>query len=123
MGNDRIPRFQFLNNYTFANSATLGGATPAAYTGVKQTQVANPNITWEVATTYNLGFDTKFLGNAFNLEFDIYKQKRDHILANGTAVVPLYAALSLPQENVGSGESKGLEISLGYTKKIGESRL
>jgi len=120
MGNDRIPRFQFLNNYTFSNAATLGGANPAAYTGVRQTQVANPNITWEVATTYNIGFDTKFLNNAFNLEFDIYKQKRDHILASGTAVVPLYAAVSLPKENVGSAESKGLEVSLGYTRKIGE---
>ena len=126
MGNDKIryndkdQHYTYLTNYTFDWNATLGGGNPAAYTGVRQVQTGNPNVTWEIATTYNIGFDTKFLNNAFNLEFDVYKQKRDHILAQSSAVVPLYAALALPAENVGSGESKGLEVSLGYTKKIGE---
>ncbi|HZL11297.1 MAG TPA: TonB-dependent receptor [Prolixibacteraceae bacterium] len=124
MGNDKIrynnadQHYTYLTNYTFDWNATLGGDNPAAYTGVRQVQTGNPNVTWEVATTYNLGFDAKFLNSAFNLEFDIFKQKRDHILDQSTAVVPLYAALELPAENVGSAESQGFEIALGYSKKI-----
>jgi TonB-linked SusC/RagA family outer membrane protein len=126
MGNDRIryngadQHYTYLTNYTFANNAVLGGASPAAYTGINQVQTGNPNVTWEVATTYNLGFDAKFLNKAFNLEVDIFKQKRDNILAQGGAVVPLYAALSLPAENVGSAQSQGLEVALGYTKNLGD---
>jgi TonB-linked SusC/RagA family outer membrane protein len=126
MGNDKInyngsdQHYTYLTNYTFANNAVLGGANPAAYTGINQVQTGNPNVTWEVATTYNVGFDTKVLNNAVNVEFDIFKQKRDHILAQATAVVPLYAGLALPAENVGSCESKGFEVAVGYAKKFGE---
>jgi TonB-linked SusC/RagA family outer membrane protein len=126
MGNDKInyngadQHFTYMTNYTFGNNAILGGANPVGYTGIVQVQTGNPNVTWEVATTYNLGFESRLLDNSISLEVDIFRQKRDKILAQAGAVVPLYAGLSLPAENVGSCESKGFEATLGYTKNFGQ---
>lgn len=123
VGNDRIryngqdQHYTYLTNYTFDYAAVLGGASPQAYTGIRQVQSGNPNVTWEVATTYDLGFDTKMFDNLLSIGFDIFKQNRDNILDQAGAVVPLYAGVSLPAENVGSAETRGLEFSLDYTKR------
>ena len=67
LGNDKIRingvdhNFDFLTQYTFANNGIFGGANPVAYTGLLQQQTANPNIHWEVGTTYNIGLETKLL--------------------------------------------------------------
>lgn len=122
MGNDKIPRYNFLTQYTFGNNGLFGGSNPLAYTGIVQVQTANPNITWEVATTYNIGFEAKLLKNALSFEFDIFKQKREKILELPGAVIPLYAGLTLPKANVGSAESKGFEVSLMYNKSVRDFR-
>ena len=113
MGNDNVAAFQYLTTYTFSSAAILGG-TPQ--TGVWLNRTANPNITWEVANTFNAGLDAKFL-NKFNLEMDVFKTKRDNILATRNAAVPSYAGLSLPDENIGKCSSWGTEIVLGYNNR------
>ncbi|MFT3935174.1 MAG: TonB-dependent receptor [Chitinophagaceae bacterium] len=129
IGNDKVQylgvdqNFAYLTNYTFANNAVFGGSNPAGYTGLQQIQTANPNIHWEVGTTYNIGLESKFLNNAFTFELDVFKQSRNSILAQPSAAVPLYTGLNLPPVNDASTESKGFEVSLNYTKKIGEVRL
>lgn len=128
MGNDRIrynnvdQRFTYLTNYTFGQNGVFGGENPLAYTGIVQVQTANPHVTWEVATTYNIGLEAKFLKNAVSFELDFFKQKRDKILDQATAAVPAYAGLSLPAENIGSAESRGFEVTLGYNKSYHDFR-
>ncbi len=129
MGNDKIryngvdQNYTYLTNYTFDYNGIFGGSNPVGYTGLRQVQTANPNVHWEVGTTYNLGFEAKFLNNALSFEFDIYKQHRDNILAQPSGSVPLYTGLNLPAVNDASCESKGFEASLNYTKRFGEFRL
>jgi TonB-linked SusC/RagA family outer membrane protein len=118
MGNDRVDRFNYLTTYTFDWPATFGGSNPQKYSGVKQLRSANPDITWEVSTTTNLGIETKFLDNALSFDFDIFKTKRDKILATRSAAIPQYTGLSLPKENIGKCESNGFEASLNYSKKF-----
>lgn len=121
MGNDKVDAFQYLTTYTFSNAAVLGGGTPAAQTGVWQNRTANPNITWEVSTTYNAGLESRFL-NAFDFSFDLFKTKRHDILATRNAAIPEYSGLILPDENIGECSSWGTEVSLNYKKKIGDLR-
>lgn len=124
LGNDKIryngtdQHYTYLTNYTFGQNGIFGGGSPEEYTGIVQVQTGNPNVTWEVATMYNLGIDAKMFDSAVSLSVDIFKQERDKILGQAGAVVPLYAGLSLPAENIGSTESKGLEATLGYGKSF-----
>jgi TonB-linked SusC/RagA family outer membrane protein len=129
MGNDKIQyggqdqNFTYLTNYTFDYNGIFGGANPVGYTGLRQIQTANPNVHWEVGTTYNVGIETKFLKNAVSFELDIFKQHRDNILAQPVGSVPLYTGLNLPAVNDASCESKGFDASISYTKSIGAVRI
>lgn len=122
MGNDKVDAFQYMTTYTFQNPAVLGGETPKAQTGIWQKRTANPNITWEVSTTYNVGLEATFLKD-FNFELDVFKTKREKILATRNASIPDYAGLTLPDENIGECSSYGTEIVLNYKKKIGDFNL
>ncbi|MGQ1890941.1 TonB-dependent receptor [Thermophagus sp. OGC60D27] len=119
MGNDRISRFQYMTTYTFDNPAILGGTSPQPQTGVWQNRTGNPNVTWEVATTTNIGFDSRFL-KRFTLDVELFQTKRKDILATRNAAIPEYSGLSLPDENIGEAEAKGFEASLGFSEKFGE---
>lgn len=119
MGNDKVDPFQYMTTYTFQNPAILGGDNPKAQTGLWQNRTANPNITWEVSTTYNVGLESGFL-NDFTFELDIFKTKREKILATRNASIPEYAGLTLPDENIGECSSYGTEISLNYKKQMGD---
>lgn len=70
MGNDKVDAFQYLTAYTFDNQAILGGGIES---GLWLLRTANPDITWEVANTYNVGIETRFL-KYFNFEADFFKQ-------------------------------------------------
>src|SRR5690606_16832353 len=83
MGNDKIDNFQFLSNYGFEKNSVLQGAifvdnltfNPAIY----PVRVANPNITWEVANTLNVGLEAQLWNGRFGLEFDYFRADRDKI--------------------------------------------
>ncbi len=122
IGNDKVAAYQYMTTYTFQNPAVLGGSTPKVQTGLWQKRTANPNITWEVATTYNIGLEAGFL-NDFNFELDVFKTKRKNILATRNASIPDYAGLILPDENIGECSSYGTEFSLGYKKRLGDFNL
>ncbi|MGD9928450.1 MAG: TonB-dependent receptor [Mangrovibacterium sp.] len=122
MGNDKISKYQFLTTYTFGNNATLGGDSPSSQTGIVQVRNANPNVKWEVSTTTNIGFESKFL-KYFSWDLDLFKTKRKDILANGASYIPDYTGLSLPSENIGECETKGLETVVGYKQRLGKFNL
>ncbi|UZR97404.1 SusC/RagA family TonB-linked outer membrane protein [Chondrinema litorale] len=119
MGNDKIAQYQYLTTYTFGNNATLGGNSPSPQTGITQVRTANPNVSWEVATTINLGLETSFL-DYFSFDLDLFKTKRTDILYSGVSYVPDYAGLSLPAENIAEAETKGFEAVLGYNNTFGK---
>lgn len=111
MGNDKVDAFQYLTAYTFDNPAILGGGIES---GLWLLRTANPNITWEVANTYNVGIETRFL-KYFNFEADFFKTKRNNILATRNAAIPEYAGLTLPDENIGICSNIGTELILGFS--------
>lgn len=121
MGNDKVAPYQFMMSYTFSNPAILGGTDPQQHMGILQKRTANPNITWEVANTYNIGLESRFL-NYFNLELDLFKTDRSNILAKRYASLPEFSGLSLPDENIAKCSSKGLELSVNYNRTVKDIR-
>ena len=115
MGNDKVDAFQYMTAYTYDNPAILNGGV--INNGLWLLRTANPNITWEVANTYNVGIEAKFL-RYFNFEADFFKTKRNNILATRNAAIPEYAGLTLPDENIGICSNIGTELTLGFAKQI-----
>ena len=116
MGNDKIGPYQYLTSYTYGNNYAYNSVTNQ---GLIQTNAPNPNITWEVAETTDIGFETGIFNGLLRAEFDVFSTKRSNILANRNASVPAYTGLTLPSENIGRTKNEGFEISLSHSSHLG----
>ena len=109
LGNDNVAAYQFLASYSFS-ATSLGPVTTTAY----ETKVPNPNITWETATSANIGFDVELLRNRLSLGFDYFVNTRDDILTLPNKTLPVYSGITPPAQNIGKFENRGFEVTLGY---------
>lgn len=117
VGNDAISDFGYLStvgggfNYTIGSS---GAITP----GYAPTSLDNPDLRWEQTSQTNIGFDARLV-NTFTVTFDYYKKKTSGILRPIT--IPGYVGVSSsPVGNIADMQNSGLELELGYRKKIGD---
>ena len=117
IGMDPGSPFQYINKYALGAGMTFGDSKDVV-TKIYQSTVANPNITWEEQTTYNIGFDSYLLDQMFHLNAEVFYNNRSDILVARDASVPAYTGLSLPSENIAEVENKGFEIDLGFHKNL-----
>lgn len=115
MGYDIVDAFQYMSMYTLEGGAVFNGMQSQ---GIALATVPNPNITWEIAATTDIGFDTRFLRDRLTFEFDWFRTKRSNILTARNASVPDFTGLELPDENIGKAENKGIEMMLGFRDRL-----
>ncbi|GAA3561722.1 TonB-dependent receptor [Snuella lapsa] len=120
LGNDRVDPFQYIGAFGYASGWVVSGSDQR---GIAATTTPNPNITWEVTETTDIGLELGFLKNKLTFEVDIYKSKTTDILGARQASIPTYTGLSLPDENIGEMESQGIELQAGYKQNFGEFNL
>ena len=108
---------QYLNTYKFTGYY-LFGSSYAPY--LTPTRTPNPEITWEVGTTYNLGFDFKFLQNRLSWETDVFYHKRTNMLIYRNASLPETSGITLPRENLGEMCNRGFESLIGWQDRAGK---
>lgn len=79
---------------------------------------ANADLKWEQTQASDIGFDAT-LFNSLNVTFDVYKKLTKGMLQD--VQLPAYAGFAeQPSANTGDMENKGVELSLGYSNKIGD---
>lgn len=118
-GNDRVDPFYYLEGYEFSNGYMVNGTY---YTGIMDTGIPNENITWETATSSNIGVDfSLFEGRMFG-EFDYFVKNTENILITRSASVPLTFGSELPKENLGVVDNHGVEAILGWKDQVGSFR-
>jgi TonB-linked SusC/RagA family outer membrane protein len=119
LGNDRVANFQYLQIYNIGNSYIFG-EDPQRTNGLTPGTTPNPNITWETSQKLNLGFDFRLKQRLLEGSIDLFYELRSDILAPRNASVPVYAGLSLPDENIGEVSNRGIEIQLNHQNTINE---
>jgi TonB-linked SusC/RagA family outer membrane protein len=119
MGNDLVSAFQYLTTYGYGRNYVIGGTDVS---GLQETNVPNPNITWETAKTWNIGLDATLWDGLLGIEFDYFNTRRSDILTRRSATIPSYTGLSLPDENIGIVDNKGFELILTHANSINEFR-
>ncbi|HEX6925965.1 MAG TPA: SusC/RagA family TonB-linked outer membrane protein [Longimicrobiaceae bacterium] len=72
-------------------------------------QLENPDLTWEVARTLNVGVDAR-LFDRFDLSLDAYRRVNDDLLLNVT--LPGTSGVNSIVRNIGSIENRGIELSI-----------
>jgi hypothetical protein len=68
----------------------------------------------------NIGLEGTLLGNAVDFTVDAFYTKRTRMLEVPNAAIPAYLGLSLPNENIGSAENKGIEAAVSYKRTVGQ---
>ncbi len=122
VGNDQIgsQRFIYLSTVNDGASGYSGFGTEfnTGYGGIGEGRMANPDITWEVATKYNVGLELGFF-DALRINADVFYEKRKNIFLTPQAseVSGLPSGYDL-YANMGVMENRGFEISAEYGKQI-----
>ncbi|MDR2003084.1 MAG: TonB-dependent receptor [Prevotella sp.] len=121
VGNDAIAgragRFFYLSDINYGDMTGsgyfLGQTFTDGYPGYTIGRYANPDITWEESTKYNLGLELGFLkGEPVKLQVDVFKDIRDKIYWERENFPATSGFEKKIQGNVGKVESHGVDASL-----------
>ena len=123
VGNDNMGRFPYL--YTLDYTPNIGynwGSNLSSGTipGIHYTQMASPNVTWEVARKTDFGFDFVAFDNKFSLTMDYFHEKRTGIFIQRMFLPDITGLESYPWVNVGAVKSQGFDGNFQYKDHIGE---
>ena len=135
VGNDKmyegntLIRFPYLytigteNNHSYRWSQ--GSNSSNTYSGLRYTQVASNNVTWEVATKNDLGVDLYVFNDKFQVTFDYFDEKRTGIYMS-RSFLPQIVGIGTditPKANVGATRTKGFDGNFKYADRFGDVRL
>ena len=113
--NQGIPGNRFVTLLTSVNNGLSGSAQ-------FQSNLANPEVSWEKTKYSNAGIDATFLNWRFSFSFDIYDRQTDGLLLNlplplfsGTTTGWSPGAMQAPWVNVGAMSNKGFDLTIRST--------
>lgn len=118
MGNDRIAPYQFTSAYYIGLQGYHFGRPTVSSLGIVPGVTPNPDVTWEVATSQNIGLDGVLWNGVLGFNIDLFKQTRKNILTKRDLEIPAYTNLQLPDENIGIVQNKGIEVALSHIKAV-----
>jgi TonB-linked SusC/RagA family outer membrane protein len=117
VGNDAIANFRYLSTVVGGFNYTLGQGDNIV-TGYAPETLDNPDLRWEETSQTNIGFEAGLI-KSLTLNVDFFKKKTSGILRPVT--IPGYVGVSTsPVANIADMENTGVEVELGYRKRIGE---
>ncbi len=114
-GNDAAGSLEFVSTISGGQSYTFGSGD-VLVNGTAPSQISNPDLRWETVEQINIGFDMRFLKN-FSLTADYFIQNT--IGMKTRPPLPAYIGNNAPTANVGTMKNSGVDLELGYEKKIG----
>lgn len=110
LGNQNVNDFQYLapidkdRRYNFGDNS---------YTGVWNSRLANPDITWEKAAMTNISLEAGFFQNKLNTTITWFnKNTRDMLVP--APEMDLHGTSAIPDRNIGQLNNKGWEVEVGY---------
>jgi len=117
-GNDAIDGWQWLPQYNIKDNTFYLGDPGTAAPRLAYGGIPNPGITWEKSNSYNAGIDLVLL-QKLTLTAEFWKRHTYDILGERILALPGEFGGSLPAVNYGKVDSKGFEVELGYSNRIG----
>ncbi len=78
------------------------------------------DVTWEKARKTNFGVDLKTLRNSLSVTADVFTEVRTGIFRQRGDITQYLGLRNLPWGNLGEIHNKGVDVTLGYDKRIGE---
>lgn len=110
-------RYPFQSTYVQSGGYSFGynATNVPAY---RESVAGNPNSRWEISKQANLGLDWGFFKNRLYGNVDFWKEWRSNMLVS-RSTIPSMLGISYARDSYGKVESKGFELTIGHTNKIG----
>lgn len=106
--------FQYINGYTLGTGGSYEFINGTLTNGVGTPVPANPNLSWQTATTTDFGIDLGLWKNKLTFTADVFDRLMEGIPARLSVALPNTYGGTLPQENLNSNRTQGFEFELGY---------
>jgi TonB-linked SusC/RagA family outer membrane protein len=115
LGNGNIGSYVFQEQFNISQSGRiLGGVRPQQ---TSQPAVLPDGLTWETATTSNLGVDMAFLSNRLLFTGDAYIRNTTNMFTVGKTL-PAVFGTTVPKGNYADMKTKGWELSLAWRDNV-----
>ncbi|BAV08901.1 TonB-linked outer membrane protein, SusC/RagA family [Filimonas lacunae] len=82
--------------------------------GAAPTNLANPDLTWEISQQTDIGVDLAFLNNKLSVSVDYYNKQTKNLITPGAGVTPLFAGNTLSLVNSGNVLNRGWEFDVSF---------
>ncbi|GAA5219948.1 TonB-dependent receptor [Membranihabitans marinus] len=92
-----------------------GSNRPIGYTSIPR--LVSPSLTWETATTTNVGINSTFFDSKLNFDFDVFERTTENMIGPSEPV-PGLLGTNVPQSNNAKLQSRGWELSLRYAQTV-----
>ncbi|MGQ1947302.1 TonB-dependent receptor [Geofilum sp. OHC36d9] len=112
-GNDGVGNFQYLTGYSFKANYGVYKFGSEYNAGLYTTGLANPNLTWENISLYNVGAEFSMWRRKLYGEMDVFYREREGIPGTRILSLPNTFGASLPPENINSLNNRGFDFKVG----------
>lgn len=111
--------FEFLSGFSETGGVYfLEGSSPTPV--IRTEGIANPLVTWEETTMYNVGLDMSFYGGKLYANLDAFYRIREGLLRVPLEGLPSTFGANLPRTNLDTRNNRGFEALVGYRDNWGD---
>ena len=115
-GNGNASPYSYLSTVAISkNNSFLVGGSPLIYAG--KPSLVPDGLTWEKATTYDLGIDLEMLNGRLSIVGDIYRKKTTDMIVVGPEL-PAVFGNAAPKGNYADMRTDGWEASISWRDNI-----
>ncbi|WP_236970737.1 SusC/RagA family TonB-linked outer membrane protein [Membranihabitans marinus] len=94
---------------------SYGGTRKIGFTGTPS--IVSPSLTWETATTKNIGINASFFDHRLQTDFDLFERNTENMIGPSEPA-PNVLGASVPRSNNANLRSRGWELSLKWNQVV-----
>lgn len=115
LGNGNIDPYTFIQGIAGQTSSYIMNGTSTNY--IQQPGVVPNGLTWEKATTFDVGMDLEFMNRRLNVTADWYRRNTTGMITAGQPLPAVFGA-AVPKGNFADLKTSGWELSLSWNDQI-----
>ena len=115
-GNFQIGNYEQVSAIT--RDTYITGVSGQLQTGLRPSQIANPDISWEKTAMFNAGIDIELFKKQLAFTFEYYNGNTTDLLLE--VPVPLTTGFGTSLQNIGEVNNNGFEASVNISPDLGE---
>lgn len=120
MGDDADVQYQWVSGYNYPGTGTILGGNYV--NGLTSRGMTNDNLTWLQSKTFDIGVDFDLWNGLLGGSYDYFVRNRSGLLATVGAQLPGTVGENLPQQNLNSDQTEGVELLIYHKSTFGQIR-